>query len=50
MKIFTFLAAICLLGMTSCTKKLCPAYSGTESVKQNILAKEVIAPTGTAQI
>jgi hypothetical protein len=41
MKIFTFLAAVCLLGMSSCSQKTCPAYSKTDRVQQNTFAKEV---------
>jgi hypothetical protein len=50
MKIFTFLAAVCLLGITSCTKKLCPAYSKTESQQHHTFAKEVATHPGTARI
>jgi hypothetical protein len=41
MKIFTFLAAVCLLGMTSCSQKVCPAYSKTDSGQQNTFAQAV---------
>jgi hypothetical protein len=41
MKIFTFLAAFCLMGMASCSQKVCPAYSKTDSVQHHPFAKEV---------
>jgi hypothetical protein len=51
MKIFTFLAAVCLLGMSSCSQKVCPAYSKTDSAPQNIYAKELSpAQPGSARI
>lgn len=27
MKLLTFIAAVCLMGMASCSQKTCPAYS-----------------------
>jgi hypothetical protein len=36
--------------MASCTQKLCPAYSKTDSVQQNTYAKEVMPNPGTARI
>jgi hypothetical protein len=51
MKIFALLAAVCLLGTTSCSKKLCPAYSKTDSVQQNTYAKDVSpSHSGVARI
>jgi hypothetical protein len=51
MKIFTFLAAVCLLGISSCSQKICPAYSETDSVQQNMYAKELRAgQPGAARI
>lgn len=40
MKIFTFLAAVCLIGFSSCSQKVCPAYSKTDGVQHNTFAKE----------
>ncbi|MGV3505575.1 MAG: hypothetical protein ACO1O1_17865 [Adhaeribacter sp.] len=45
MKIFTFVAALCLFGMSSCSQKTCPAYSKTDSAQPHIYAKAA----GTAQ-
>lgn len=49
MKIFTFVAALCLIGMSSCSHKVCPAYSKTDSAQPNTYAKEVAQP-GQARI
>lgn len=51
MKIFTFVAALCLIGMSSCSQKTCPAYSKAGSAQPSIYAKEVApAPAGQARI
>lgn len=51
MKIFTFLAAVCLLGISSCSQKVCPAYSKTDNGQQNIYAKEMVpGQPGAARI
>lgn len=47
MKVLTFFAAVCLLGTTSCSQKLCPAYTKTNAEKQHIYAKDV-APNATS--
>jgi hypothetical protein len=51
MKLLTLFAAVCLLGTTSCSQKLCPAYSKTNTEKQNTYAKDVMPnATSTARI
>ncbi|MGV3642354.1 MAG: hypothetical protein ACO1NZ_17660 [Adhaeribacter sp.] len=51
MKIFTFVAALCLIGMSSCSQKTCPAYSKAGSAQPHTLAKEpASAQAGQARI
>lgn len=48
MKLLTLFAAVCLLGTTSCSQKLCPAYSKTNVEKQHIFAKDITSNNASA--
>jgi hypothetical protein len=48
MKLLTLFAAVCLLGTTSCSQKLCPAYSKANVEQQHNFAKDVTTKTTSA--
>jgi hypothetical protein len=48
MKLLTLFAAVCLLGTTSCSQKLCPAYSKANVEQQHNFAKDDITSKTTS--
>jgi hypothetical protein len=41
MKLLTFIAAVCLMGMASCSQKTCPAYSKSKEQAPTHFAKDI---------
>jgi hypothetical protein len=48
MKLLTFFAAVCLMGMASCSQKTCPAYSKGKSHAPTHYAKNIVTSKADA--